>query len=940
MSKPLSREEIIAEKAQLFKDVKAIRDRYYKVNPNLKICITDQQIRENIDAKYDYYKKCKNYYDFRSNNDKSNFQYLKQHIPGYTSPLRTEETAFIPKSQIKNMVKVLNTPVKRNYIHDKTVSKILSQNYQEVFACLFDADKCIDYTLKHQAQVQCGATFSMLISNDKFNIDPNVKKLLSTNKKIFESPFCIMVFRNESGSKLSSFLYKDKVPKFTTSEANEIFTATSQAFVPVKGDDTALDAHFVFSHLSLFNKDKEDELILDSLKKQNITNVLHYKPANKNESIVDSLINNHDLVKRPENEIKFIDEEFTKYEIPMLKERYENSMRDLKLSKAESEKYLKWRETHNPEDAFKRINQNIKNKELYSENLHEKDLSLANIKGINNIVNEEDNLFEINLNNNVIDELSPEEREKEALFQEAVKMRDEINGTSRGVLLSVSDEQIRKNIKSKYEVYKFASNFSKACEENAAFTENYLKEHGIHSNTALRGTDTIVVNKDNIEEYSKEINTPIKAAHYSVKQLEKLTKVDMQDVLHALETPGMMMKFVSENESIVKLGFTAHAVLQNSRISAGIENQIVPNELFYEQLFSEINGHIEAYSTPLTMLTEGVHPKGSISERSEIFAAINEKMATEGTYFREKIQKEPHFGGKIAHFVNPDTEFDTKKIRNALTYTDKNGNTFEISDISKYTAVDKNLSFQQALFENKGIRPKTPKELEDLQNEFNLYDVAYVKEKMKDPEHSNPLNHRDEELYNKVIKTNGKDPYQERFKKFDYNRNYFSLHNRMSKHELNERDNRILDYVNLKQQYDSKPWYVKLYAAIFSSSEVGQLRQRVNDQKTLLEREINMSDREVSLYKDVKEAVDNHKPNIKDSFPKHVLPKANLNKPDVKNEKEKEKTDVSEKKLVELEKENVNSSPEYINQQQLSEQNVLNNQQQMGENTQEIPGKK
>ena len=59
-----------AEKAQIFEKVKEIRDKFYKFNPNLKICISDQQIKKNIDLKYDYYKKCKNYYDFRKENDK------------------------------------------------------------------------------------------------------------------------------------------------------------------------------------------------------------------------------------------------------------------------------------------------------------------------------------------------------------------------------------------------------------------------------------------------------------------------------------------------------------------------------------------------------------------------------------------------------------------------------------------------------------------------------------------------------------------------------------------------------------------------------------------------------------------------------------------------------------------------------------------------------
>ena len=201
------------------------------------------------------------------------------------------------------------------------------------------------------------------------------------------------------------------------------------------------------------------------------------------------------------------------------------------------------------------------------------------------------------------------------------------------------------------------------------------------------------------------------------------------------------------------------------------------------------------------MLSEGVHPEGSEKHREDIMDAISENTAKPGNIFFEKNLTEPNFLSQVVNYAGTESELDTKKIREALKFTDNKGHTQIITDISKYAAVDKNLSFEQALFDKKGIRLKTDKELKELQDEFNLYDVSYVKEKLKDPEHSSPLSRYDEEINNNIIKTNGKDPYEERMKKFDYTKNYFNLYNRMSKHLLNERDNQILDYVNLKKQY-------------------------------------------------------------------------------------------------------------------------------------------
>lgn len=936
-----------AEKAQIFEKVKEIRDKFYKFNPNLKICISDQQIKKNIDLKYDYYKKCKNYYDFRKENEKYNTKYLHDNIPGYKSPLRSEEKSFISKSQIENMAQNLNTTTKRNYIHDKGISRVINQNFIEVFDCLFDADKAIDYALKHQPEVSCGATFCQLVSDNNYLIDPNVKNLLTENRKIFESPFCAITRRNQCGSILASFLYSEKTPNFSASEKADIIDATLKVFPPRNGADEVNEVAFIFSNLDTFKNEKEDVIISEALKNQNIENVLHYKPANPNETIVESLINGHNLVERPKEEIKFIDEEFSKYEIPMLKEINDNPLADKKLSGADKNKYLNWKKTHNDEDAYKRINDDLKNNSLENENAKNgivpgKDLFGVKLNGEKNIVNEED--YEKNefLNNKVEDPLSDgltdEQREKEQLFKEAVKMRDTINSTSRGVLISTTDEQIRKNIDKKFTIYKFTNDFNKTGIENKAFNENYFKEHGIPVNKILRGADSSSIGKDFIDDYVKETNTPIKAAHYSAKEFEKLTKVNVQEVLDAIEKPSELMSFVSRNETTVRLGFTVHAALDNARFSKGIEKQIVPNEFFYQTLFEELNTKIQSYASPLSMLSEGIHPEGSEKHREDIMDAISENIAKTGNVFFEKNLTEPNFLSQVVNYAGTESELDTKKIREALKFTDNKGHTQIITDISKYAAVDKNLSFEQALFDKKGIRLKTDKELKELQDEFNLYDVSYVKEKLKDPEHSSPLSRYDEEINNNIIKTNGKDPYEERMKKFDYTKNYFNLYNRMSKHLLTERDNQILGYVNLKKQYDDKNFWEKIKAFFLQGlCETGRLKQRVNDQKKLLENSIKLKDEEVTLFEDVKDAVENKKPNIEYTMVKHVLPETNLKI--TETNKDEDKKVVEQKKVVEIAKDENNSSKELYQQSQLEQQNTLDLNNEMSENNHEFPSK-
>ena len=64
-------------KASLFKEVQEIRNKLYKADPTLSLCISDTQIKRNIDKKLDYFLKCREYADWKIENEKANNAYLK-----------------------------------------------------------------------------------------------------------------------------------------------------------------------------------------------------------------------------------------------------------------------------------------------------------------------------------------------------------------------------------------------------------------------------------------------------------------------------------------------------------------------------------------------------------------------------------------------------------------------------------------------------------------------------------------------------------------------------------------------------------------------------------------------------------------------------------------------------------------------------------------------
>ena len=242
--------------------------------------LSAEQIRKNIEDKYETYKNCNLFLNDNNLTERDNKRHIAKN--GLTTQKENFREPFYLNStnafkaygdvEFKDVVKQVNTPAKTRDFKMSLISSHVNSNHIDAIKASQDPDDALLYFTRNPKQVFLGADFSQIRSDSEnakdkigFNISGELNNELEKDKKYFEDPYKgIMSQVNFSASPLSFLFGKGNDIDNEHAEAIKC-GVNSLSFVDEKNVDDLIDLKEAASGVKNITNEKKNEYIQSGL---------------------------------------------------------------------------------------------------------------------------------------------------------------------------------------------------------------------------------------------------------------------------------------------------------------------------------------------------------------------------------------------------------------------------------------------------------------------------------------------------------------------------------------------------------------------------------------------------------------------------------------------------------------------------------------------------
>lgn len=332
--KPLSREELI-EKA------KKLRDELMDVLPE-SMKISDEQIEKNVSKKYGFYSDAFKFSTGKYEKLNEFNEYAKENKQKNYCAFRGGEAQGLTREQFSSRLDEVNTPEKAEHFQRKSLEKLVKADYKEMIEVLNDTSKLMQYSKTHSDLIYQGFTATGLTKCTQLSESNN--KLINSNTKIFESLSATMLNKIMFNANPLSMLFEGYEHNLDQMEAFTIVAFAKQKGVIDARKEAAIEDVMLCDTFDALASSMVDDYVpklYETLKKNDIKDLSLFKPEKEGQSLQDALIHGDNLVKKSDEEIKEMNDDFNKYEDVVLDQRMDDKAHSKMLSKEELARYFK-----------------------------------------------------------------------------------------------------------------------------------------------------------------------------------------------------------------------------------------------------------------------------------------------------------------------------------------------------------------------------------------------------------------------------------------------------------------------------------------------------------------------------------------------------------------------------------------------------------------------
>lgn len=329
--KPLSKQDLI-------KETKRIRDSLVGSVPDY-LMISNEQIEKNVEKKYDVYAASFKFMYKSFDNKQAYNKFLKEKNQKRYVDMRDSDIQGLEPQEFEKHAKEMDNPLKaKNYL-SQSLKKIVSADYQELTDVALNLEKLPKYLEKNSTFVNQSMAATSIAKNFKHKSFDYLEK----NKKVFEGVAAGLKSKISFNSHPFSMLFEGYTHNLPFEDCVQILNATiakPDINPALKGannfnteEKVANDAFVSFTDAK---PDKEAKIIHDYLVENNLKNLMEYKPVQKDKSLQDAIFEGSKLVRKTDEEIKEMNDDFNVYERDMLEQKVLN---EELLSEEEFKKY-------------------------------------------------------------------------------------------------------------------------------------------------------------------------------------------------------------------------------------------------------------------------------------------------------------------------------------------------------------------------------------------------------------------------------------------------------------------------------------------------------------------------------------------------------------------------------------------------------------------------
>lgn len=954
--KTFEAKDIPAIKKQLFEETKALRDKF-KDAPELGLNISDQEIMDNIDAKFGMHIDSYNYLETIEDNIEENKKIAKEQNPDHVSLMRGAEYRMTGSNEFKTLMKENNDIIKKERLRDKTFYNLLNANYEKVLEATIDVKKGILFAQSNQMLLEAGyQSCTSYETKDGLGLSPQIKKLVLDNAMLVQESYVKIKNNLTFLASPFNFLFKEGAPSISEEKANKISLYVTMhrkdKFNPEKSVENKKLIESVLALPTICNVDVFKKM-KENLQKNQVYNILRFKGKDENVSITKALIEDKPVVKRPDLEYENIKDDFKKYDLPYIYSKVKNPEKSNPVLKEEIKGYNYFlKNNKNPKsDIFKNVNKFLgkeitlddfkdgkfvpQKKDKVKEN---KPKEQENIKENKPIVNEapikENKPIQNevpNKENKVVQEAQPNKenkavqkepaqkpmveedpeikRQKEELFKQTVALRNSINKKYAAhiieestklppnqrvgldvVRIKTTDEEIRKIIDRKFDVYKFSHDFEKKRLTNFSTNFNYLQNNHFGNRVQFRKADAQSFDPEAFKKYVEQTNSVAKCEQFRAQQYEKIMNFDINKCIEAYDDLSKLPELLKGNEMIFNLGFTSTPILDNTDgplFSNNFKKEFKDNKLFYESSFISIKGILTYNSTPYTMLFDdrGVPEKDDFAD---LCFDLQKCGFLQDLEKNKNIDKEM-LGKSIVECAS--TSEDKKSIeylKKAFNRKDK------ITNLSEYKSADPNKSLCQAMLDGTEIVKKTDEELKAMHDELHMYDNEVTRENLSNSKTKNLVSAAEKKRYKNFVKSKQEDVYLQRKNEKSNRELPRKLVSRLKIKNVNAnniiQDKKVLQYLALEERHNNRSTGEKILEAILPNSltATGRIANEMKEKKAELLSLYGIGEHELQLYRNAKAEIEQNEANKQNNKEqvenKSVQPEAKQNSNQKTNE--------------------------------------------------------
>ena len=424
---------------------------------------------------------------------------------------------------------------------------------------------------------------------------------------------------------------------------------------------------------------------------------------------------------------------------------------------------------------------------------------------------------------------------KQELFNEAKKTRDSFYDILPESL-KISDDQIKKNIDKKYDLYLASFKYAVNKNERSREFSEYESKSDQKRYSPIRDALTNSVNGKDYKGLLNQVNTQEKADHLANKFAEDLMKGNYLELSEVLLNPlEKLGDYLENNASFITKGINMNIIKSSVTINKETRNYIGNNERLFSTLPNYVGDIAQLNATGLGMLSEDVIPNISYEEGMKFEKGLQTMKApfivSENRTIEEQIMKD------VCTSLGTIGPEDNKHLFDLSEKIIESG----IRDFSQYKPENPKRKIADALVKGENLVKRSDEEIKSMEADFNKLEGVVLDQRMKDKEHSNPLTKEEFEKYVQYTK-----PDLSNDKTFDDLANSYKniqeadakkRADQMEAQRKSEQKSIIDNAVKATTEYEKMSGAAKFFSRLLPSSwtQAGRLRNIINETKEYIE---------------------------------------------------------------------------------------------------------